>query len=150
MLGLCSLSDYLLGLMWPSPGVCSLYGRATGSMVRVKATSSKRTYANTLCLPGLLLPAPLTPQQATVDPLLCSRSPNTHRQIWLNLLWGHCSFLLGSSIHKILFVLSNSLCFPQSCGSCINQILMTFKIRFPGDSQSLCWIASLGSLMKGL
>ena len=112
MLGLCSLSDYLLGLMWPSPGVCSLYGRATGSMVRVKATSSKRTYANTLCLPGLLLPAPLTPQQATVDPLLCSRSPNTHRQIWLNLLWGHCSFLLGSSIHKILFVLSKSLCLP--------------------------------------
>ena len=29
------------------------------------ATSSKRTCASTLCLPGLLLPVPVTPMQAT-------------------------------------------------------------------------------------
>ena len=32
------------------------------------------------------------------------------------LLWGHCSFLLGPSAHKVLFVPSKNL-FPQSCVS---------------------------------
>ena len=31
-----------------------------------------------------------------------------------------------------------------------NQILMIFKARFPGDTQFLCWIPRLGSLMWGL
>ena len=33
-----------------------------------------------------------------------------------SLLWGHCSFLLGPGVHKVLFVPSKSL-FPQSCVS---------------------------------
>ena len=37
-------------------------------------------------------------------------------QVWVSLLWGHCSFLLGPGAHKVLFVLSKSL-FPQSCVS---------------------------------
>ena len=36
----------------------------------------------------------------------------THRQVWLNLLWGHCSFLPGPGAHKIFFVPSKSL-FPS-------------------------------------
>ena len=66
--------------------------------------------------PGLLQSVPLTPWQATVDSCLCWRLPNTHRQAWLSLLWGHCSFLLGPGEHKVLFVPSKSL-FPQSCVS---------------------------------
>ena len=31
-----------------------------------------------------------------------------------------------------------------------NQILLTFKVWFPGDSQSLCWIPRLGSRFWGL
>ena len=31
-----------------------------------------------------------------------------------------------------------------------NQILLTFRVRFPGDFQSLCWIPRLGSLLWGL
>ena len=38
------------------------------------------------------------PQQATVDPPLCRRHLDTHRQIWLSLLWGHCSFLLAPGL----------------------------------------------------
>ncbi|KAB0353588.1 hypothetical protein FD755_023712, partial [Muntiacus reevesi] len=34
---------------------------------------------------------------------------DTHRQVWLSLLWGHCSFLLGHGVHKVLFVPSKSL-----------------------------------------
>ena len=39
-------------------------------------------------LPGLLQPEPLSAPQAAADPCLC----NTHRQVWLRLFWGHCSF----------------------------------------------------------
>ena len=44
------------------------------------ATSSKRTYANTLCLPGLLLPVPLSLWQATASSHLHRRPSNTQRQ----------------------------------------------------------------------
>ena len=37
-----------------------------------------------------------------------------HGQVWVSLLWGHCSFLLGPGAHKFLLVPSKSL-FPQSC-----------------------------------
>ena len=40
----------------------------------------------------------------------------THRQVWVSLLWDHCSVLLGAGAHKVLFVPSKSL-FPQSCVS---------------------------------
>ena len=40
----------------------------------------------------------------------------THRQDWVSLLWGHCSFLLGPGAHKILFVPSR-VCFPVLCKS---------------------------------
>ena len=41
---------------------------------------------------------------------------DTHRQVWVSLLWGPCSFLLGPGMHNIWFVPSKSL-FPQSCVS---------------------------------
>ena len=54
--------------------------------------------------------------QATADPHLCQRLLDTHGQVWVSLLWGHCSFLLGPAVHKVLFLPSQSL-FPQSCVS---------------------------------
>ena len=56
---------------------------------------------------------PPTLQQATADPHLCQRLLDTHEQVWVSLLWGHCSFLLGPGAYKILFVPTKSL-FPQS------------------------------------
>ena len=56
-------------------------------------------------------------------PQPCTRPPLTHAsardsyiqgQVWLSLLWDHCSFLLDPGVHKILFAPSKSL-FPQSC-----------------------------------
>ena len=55
-------------------------------------------------------------QQATADPRVHRKLLDTHGQIWVSLLWGHCSFLLGPGVHKLLFVPSKSL-FPQSCVS---------------------------------
>ena len=57
---------------------------------------------------------PPTPQQATANPRLRWRLLNTHRQVWVSLLWGHCSLFLGPGVHKLLFVPSTSL-FLQSC-----------------------------------
>ena len=67
-------------------------------------------------LPGLLPSVSLTPWQASVNPRLQQRLLDMHRQVWIGLLWGYCSFLLGPGAHKFLFVPSKSL-FPQSCVS---------------------------------
>ena len=68
----------------------------------------------------MLLPhtLPLAQQQATTNPHLCQRLLDTHRQLGVSLLWGHCSLLLGSGTYRVLFVPSKSL-FPQSCGSSV-------------------------------
>ena len=71
-------------------------------------TSFKRSHACTATLSAL--------QQATTDPRLRQRLLDTHGQVWVSLLWGHCSFLLGPGVHKLLFVPSKGL-FPQSCVS---------------------------------
>ena len=55
-----------------------------------------------------------TRQQATADPHLCQRLLDTHRQVWVSLFGGRCSFVLGPDVHKVLCVPSKSL-FPQSC-----------------------------------
>ena len=80
-------------------------------VMQIMVTSFKRTYASMPRLPGLLQSVSLTLWQATVDPRLHWRLLNPHRQVWLSLLWGHCSFLLGPGAKKILFVPANSLCF---------------------------------------
>ena len=48
-------------------------------MVGLMVTSSKRPYANTPCLPRLLLPVPLSPQQTTADPCPRRGPSNTDR-----------------------------------------------------------------------
>ena len=73
---------------------------------------------------------PQITQQATVDPCLCWRLLDTHREVWLSLLWGHCSFLLDPGMHKVLFVPSKSL-FPWSCESSV------IKFYSPSKSNSL-------------
>ena len=49
-------------------------------------------------------------------PVLLPETPDHSLAIWVSLLWGHCSFLLGLGAHKVLFVPSKSL-FSQSCVS---------------------------------
>ena len=84
----------------------------------VKVISLKRTYTCTVVF------------SASVDPRLHWRLLDTHRQVWLSLLWGHYSFLLAPGAHKVLFVSSKSL-FPQSCGSCV------IKSHWPPKSKCL-------------
>ena len=58
---------------------------------------------------ALLHSVPPTLQQATTNPCLHQRLLDTHREVWVTLLWGHCSFLLGPGVHMVLFVPSKSL-----------------------------------------
>ena len=78
-------------------------------VMKIMATSFKRSHA-------LLHSVPLA-----VNPRVRQGVLGTHRQVWLSLLWGHCSFLLGPGAHRVLFVPSKSL-FPQSCVSSGNSI----------------------------
>ena len=99
----------------------------------VIVTFYKIIYASMLQLPRLLYSVPLTLQQAIVSPRLHWRLLNTHRQVWFSLLWDQCSFLLGPGAHNVLFVPSKIL-FPPVLWKFCNQNLLTFKVRFPGDS----------------
>ena len=45
---------------------------------------------------ALLLSVPPTLKQATTNPCLCQRLLDIHGQVWVSLLWGHCSFVPGS------------------------------------------------------
>ena len=80
-----------------------------------------------------------------MDPCLNWRLLDTRRKVCLSLLWGHCSFLLGLGVHKVLFVPSKSL-FLQSHGSSV------IKSHWPTNqiacgSQSLCQISWLRNLL---
>ena len=79
-------------------------------VMKIMATSFKRSHD------ALLHSVPPTLQQATADPRLHRRLLDTHGQVWVSLLWGHCSLLIGPGAHKVLIVPSKSL-FPQSCVS---------------------------------
>ena len=78
---------------------------------------------------------------------------DTHGQVWVSLLWGHCSLLLSPGVHRVLFVPSKSL-FPQSCvsssGSMMGLMSTSSKRayaichtqvapRAPVPSASHCW-----------
>ena len=90
---------------------------------------------------------PLTPQQATVNPHLHRRFHDTHRQVWLSLLWRHCSFLLGPGVGFV--VPKQGSVFPVLWSFC-NQIPLAFKVIFPGYFQFLYLIPRLGNLLWAL
>ena len=64
-------------------------------VMKIMAISFKRSHACTAALSAPSL------QQATSDPYLCGRLLDTHGQVLVSLLWGHCSFLLGLGAQKI-------------------------------------------------
>ena len=120
---------------------CSLAWVQT--MIGQISTSSKRTYTSMPHLPGLLLSVSLDQRQAAVNTCLCWSLPNTHRGVWLCLLLGPCSFLLGSAAHT--FFLSLSLffffCPPRVSISPVlwefcNKVLWTFN-QIPWGSSVL-------------
>ena len=76
-------------------------------VMKIMVTSFRRSHAHTATLS-----AP-NPAAGQCQPYLHQRLLDIHGQVWVSLLWGHCSFLLCPGAQKVLFVPSNSL-FPQS------------------------------------
>ena len=74
--------------------------------MKIMATSYKRSPACTAILSALAL------QQATTEPHLCRRVLDAYQQVWVRLLWGHCSFLQCPGVYKVLFVPAKNL-FPR-------------------------------------
>ena len=103
----------------------SVDGQTMVEVMKIMATSFKRSHH---VLPHSVPP---TLQQATPNTRLCWRLLDTHGQVWVSLLLGHCSFLMGPSVHKVLFVPSKSL-FPQSyvsSGSSVVRLMATSSKR---------------------
>ena len=110
---------------------------------------------------ALLHSVPPTLQQATTDPCRCWRLLDTHGQVWVSLLWGHCSFLMGHDAHKILLVPSKSL-FPKSCvssgSSMVGLMAMSSKRAYaipksvapkaPDHLAVHCWLIPLQETLK--
>ena len=109
----------------------------------------------------LLHSVPPTLQQATTNPRLCWRLLDTHKQVWVSLFWVHFSFLLGSDVHKVLFVPCKNL-FPQSCvnsGSSMVGLMATSSKRAyfiprsaapraPAPAAGHCWPVPLQETLK--
>ena len=122
------------------------WGQTMVEVMKIMVTSFTRPHAHTA-----VLSAP-TLQQATTDALLPQRLLDTLRQVWVSLLWHHCSFLLGPGTHKILFVPSKNL-FPLSCvssgGSMVGSMVTLSKRayatrrsaapRAPPPAAGHCW-----------
>ena len=87
------------------PPCCLTWNQTMVEVMKIMATSFKRSNARIVILSA--------PDPAAGHHRL---TPPGHSQASLGLLWGHCSFLLGPGVHKVLFVPSKSL-FPQSCVS---------------------------------
>ena len=80
------------------------------AVMKIMVTSFKRSYAHTASFSA---PNPAAGHHRPTPPL---ETPGHSWQVWISLLWGHCSFLLDPDIHKVLLVPSNSQ-FPWSCES---------------------------------
>ena len=92
------------------PSLLFTWGQAMAEIMEITGTSFKSP------MHPRLHSVPPTLQQTTADVRLCQRLLDTHGQVWVSLLWDHCSFLLGPGVGNVLFVPSKSL-FPQFCVS---------------------------------
>ena len=85
------------------PSQLFTWGQTMVEVMKIMVTPSKAP------MHALLYSAPPTLQQATTDPRLRWRLLDIPGQVWVSLLWGHCSFLLGPGTHKVLSVPFKSL-----------------------------------------
>ena len=98
-------------------------------------------------LPGLLQLVPLPPRQAPADPPPRETPPLAGRS-------GSVSYGVTAAQFPWVFVLTRFCLSPLRMESLFhtvlwktcNHILLAFRVRFPGDSQALCWIRRPGSL----
>ena len=93
-------------------------------VMKIMVTSFQRSHA---CTATLSAPSRAAGHRQPTPP---QRLLDTHGQVWVSLLWGHCSFLLSPGAHRVLLVSSKSL-FPLSCvssgGSMVGLMVISSK-----------------------
>ena len=132
-----SLPGSFFGLRRPSPLVFGLCGLVNGDLQEdLCQRGPSQTAAASSPIP-VVSPCQPTPPRETLQ----------QQQVLVQYPWSHCSFPLSLGAHRALFVPSKTgvSVSPGLRKSC-NQILLAFKVRFSGDSQSLCRSLRLGSL----
>ena len=118
-----------------SPEIYGLYGRATGHLQKDSCQYMlPKTAASSVPFP-LAGPCQPIPLQKTLKYSQADLAQSLVRLLLLSP--GFCLCPTRVAV------------FPSLWTFC-NQILLSFKVRFPGDSQSLCQIPRLGSLFWGL
>ena len=107
------------------PSLLFTWGQTMVEVMKIMETSFKGP------MRAVLHSMPPTLHQATSDPGLCWRLLDTPGLVWVSLLWGHCSFLLGPDEHKVLFVPSKSLFLQShmSSGSSVVGLMVTSSKR---------------------
>ena len=111
------------------PPCCLTWDQTMVEVMKIMATSFKSFLAWTAALS-----AP-DPAAGHHQPMPLPGTPGTQKQVWVSLLWSHCSFLLGLGAHKVLSVPSQSL-FPQSSVSSV------IKFHCPPKSYSLGFLSN--------
>ena len=112
------------------PSLLFTWGQTVVEVMKILVTS-KRSQA---CTATLSTPNPAAGHH---DPRLCQRLLDTHRQVWVSLLWGPCSSLLGPGAQGPVCALQEST--SQSCansGSSVVGLMVTSKRAYamPGSA----------------
>ena len=104
------------------PACYLTWGQTMVEVMKIMVAFFKRFHAHTA--------APSVPNPAAGHHWPTPLPEDTHRQVWVSLLWGHCSFFLGPGAHKVLFVPFKSLfsqSFVSSGGSMVGLITTSSK-----------------------
>ena len=110
--------------------------------MEIMATSFKKSH---VCPSALSAPSPVAVHRR-LTPL--PETPGHSQQVWVSLLRGCCSFLMGPGAQGSVCALQESafLVLWKFC----NQIPLASEVKFSVGSQSLCQIPGLGNLFWAL
>ena len=123
------LSESLIQFSVDVPSLLFVLRPTMVEVMKIMVTSVKRSHAHSAAHSAPSSAA------ATTDPRLHHGLLDSHGQVWVSLLWGHCSFLLGSGSHKILFVPSKRWLYDGVNGDLLQEGLCHTQVYC---SQSLC------------
>ena len=118
------------------PSLLFIWGQTMEKVMKIMATSFKRSHA---CTATLTAPNPAAGHHGPKPPL---ETPGHSWSSLGGLLWDHCSFFLGPGAHKVLLEPSKSL-FPvlcKVCENCYNPITVLY-------SDSVSWVPRLTLLV---
>ena len=90
---------------------CLIWGQSMVEVMKITVTSFEMSHAGFHTRTAA--PNSLNPAAGHHWPTPLPETPGHSLEVWVSLLWGHCSFLVGPGAHKLLFV-PPRVCFPSA------------------------------------